>query len=471
MSYLVILIPFLGLISINLLPKKIRANVAFWTCLLICLLQGIIALSFPSGVWDKVIFSRLEGLLDFDLFINTAGIIVLLTAALVCASALLTGQSMIKDEEDRYDFVNLLLISLIGINGIVLVNDIFTLYIFVEVVAISSFIMICLLNRKNALEGAFKYLILSVVASVLMLTSIALFLLVATGTTGLAIFTSFFTPGGAVISKIALALFVGGLLIKSGVVPFHGWLPDAYSSAPAPVSIFLAGIVTKVSGVYALFKIISMTGGCVAQIYPLLLAFGALSIVVGALAAIGQKDMKRMLAYSSISQVGYIVLAFGINTRLGIIAALFHFFNHAVFKAQLFANCAAVEEQTGSVEMDKMGGLAERMPVTGITSAIAALSTAGLPPLSGFWSKLLIVIALWASGHYFYAALAVLASLLTLAYFLSWQRQVFFGELTEEMKKVTEAKIGLLIPAVFLCGITIGLGLLLPLLYLLGARQ
>ena len=142
---------------------------------------------------------------------------------------------------------------------------------------------------------------------------------------------------------------------------------------------------------------------------------GAVAAVGGAFLALGQTDMKRMLAYSSISQMGYIVMALGGEPALAVVAAGLHFFNHTVSKAQLFANAAAVETQLGTRDMDRMGGIAARMPVTGATSAVATLSIAGLPPLAGFWSKLLIVIALWNAGQRVFAVIAILTSLVTLA--------------------------------------------------------
>jgi multicomponent Na+:H+ antiporter subunit D len=199
-------------------------------------------------------------------------------------------------------------------------------------------------------------------------------------------------------------------------------------------------------------------------IYTLLLIVGAVSVVVGALAALGQSDFKRMLAYSSISQVGYIVAGLGCGTALGLAGAVFHLFNHSIFKSLLFVNSAAVEESAGTTDMDKMGGLGSKMPVTGATAALASLSIAGIPPLAGFWSKVLIIIALWQANYYTYAVIAVLASLITLAYMLSLQRRVFFGKVTAEMAEVKEAGFGLLLPALILAAITVGVGLAFPLL-------
>jgi multicomponent Na+:H+ antiporter subunit D len=246
------------------------------------------------------------------------------------------------------------------------------------------------------------------------------------------------------------------------LVPFHGWLPDAYSSAPAGVSILLAGIVTKATGVYTLIRLTTAVFGFSAPVKSILLFVGAISIIIGALAALGQKDFKRMLAYSSISQIGYIIIGLGTGTPLGIVGAVFHLFNHAVFKSLLFVNSAAVEEQTGTRDMDKMGGLSDKMPVTGATSVVAFCSTAGIPPFSGFWSKLIIFMALWQVGLYTYAAIAMLASVITIAYFLSMQRRVFWGKLAEGFEQLKEANLAFTIPAILLALITVGVGVCFP---------
>jgi multicomponent Na+:H+ antiporter subunit D len=182
-------------------------------------------------------------------------------------------------------------------------------------------------------------------------------------------------------------------------------------------------------------------------------------VVVGALAAIGQRDFKRMLAYSSISQMGYILLGVGSGTTIGAAGAIFHLLNHAVFKSQLFVNAAAVEQRVGTTDMEKMGGLTARMPYTGITSVLALLSTAGVPPLAGFWSKFFIIFGLWMGGHRSSAFVAVLASILTLGYLLLMQRRVFFGRLARGLEGVREARLGIVLPAVALAILTIAFGL------------
>jgi multicomponent Na+:H+ antiporter subunit D len=262
-----------------------------------------------------------------------------------------------------------------------------------------------------------------------------------------------------------VGLFIGGLSVKAGLVPFHGWLPDAYSAAPPAVSVLLAGIVTKTTGVYSLIRLSSEVFGFAYRLDLVLIVLGLLSILVGALAALGQKDMKRMLAYSSLSQVGYIVLGLGAGSPLGIAAACFHLFNHSVFKTQLFVNAAAVERQTGTRNLDEMGALSREMPVTSWTSVVAFLSAAGVPPLAGFWSKLLIIIAVWQAGQAPAAVIATLASLLTLAYFLVLQRKAFFGKSSERKEPLREAPLWLTAPALALALISLAVGILFPLIF------
>ena len=413
-----IIIPLMFLILMNLPIGKFPRRSAFWIAAAIFLAQTIFVV-FPPTISGCTFFS-------FNLLVDDLSRVVLFCAGFVGLASLLVGDTMLKDPEEKYNFINLLMGALAGLNGVIMVQDMFTLYLFLEITAVASFILISFKRDPDGLEAAFKYLILSVVASVLMLSSIAMLLMIAGDTSFAAINAVILTAPHNAFFMLAMGLFMCGLFIKGGIIPFHGWLPDAYSAAPAPVSVLLAGIVTKTVGVYALIRVVTLVFVFDSPIKYLILFVGAVSIVVGALAAMGQKDFKRMLAYSSISQVGYIVIGLGSGTPLGIFGAIFHLLNHSIFKSLLFVNAAAVEEQTGSRDMDSMSGLAAKMPVTGVTSVIACLSAAGIPPLSGFWSKLIIIIALWMSGYYVYAVIAILASVLTLSYMLSLQRRVFF---------------------------------------------
>ncbi len=465
MSHLLLLVPFLAVVVLNLLPKRAR-GAALWVSFGVLGLEAAAAFVERFSSIDSSAFAWLESVFGFRLAADHLSGLAMLCAGIVGMVALLVARRTLKDTGEKFFFANLVLVALVGINGIAMVRDLFSLYVFVEVTAIATFILITAsrsgaANRDNQVfEGAWKYIILSVVASVLMLTSIGFFLLSAGDITFDAVKSALGAPGS--LTWVAMALFLCGLFVKGGLVPFHGWVADAYTAAPAPVSVFMAGIVTKASGIFALLRIVSSTMGSALPGREILLVVGALTIVVGAFLALGQSNMKRMLAYSSVSQMGYIVLALGGDLSLGILAAGLHFFNHAISKSQLFANAAAIEEQLGTLNMDEMGGIGARMPVTAGTTAVATLSIAGLPPLAGFWSKLLIVLALWNAKEYGFAVVAILASLVTLAYFLSLQRRVFFGKTHPKWAHVKEAAPGLLVPVVALALITIALGVGFP---------
>ncbi len=463
MPSLLILIPLFGIVILNLPFGNVMRRLAFWFAFSIFTTQIILAMTHQPIFWGNEL-EQMDAFFHVNFSIDHLSFIMLLCIGIVSIASLLVTRNTVHDLKERFKFINLLIITSIGMCGIVMVTDIFTLYVFLEITAIASFILIAFEKDVYALEGAFKYMILSAVATVMMLASIAL-LLLASGSTSFADISTALQSADNNLMLVAVALFICGLFIKGGLVPFHGWVPDAYTAASPAVSVLLAGIVTKVAGIYTLMRVVTSIFGFGANIKALLMVFGTISIIVGAFAAIGQKDFKRMLAYSSISQVGYIVLGFGCGTALGIAGAVFHLFNHSIFKSLLFVNSAAIETRLGTTDMDKMGGLSARMPFTGATSVIGMLSAAGIPPLSGFWSKLIIIIALWQAQHTAYAAIAVGASILTLAYLLVMQRKVFFGKLGPGLEDTVEARPGITAAAVMLAAILVGTGVFFPAAY------
>lgn len=464
MPSLLILLPLLGIIILNLPLGNIMRRAAYVFAFGIFLIEIALAIFHYPGLWAANL-KLVDSFFKVSFNVDHLSFIVLLSIGIVCLTSLVVGRYTITDDEQRFNFINLLIIASIGMCGIVMVRDIFSLYVFLEVAAVTSFILIALQKDRLALEGAFKYIVMSAIATVMMLASIALIIMISGTTTFGAIRQALSNSPDAYLVKLAIGLFVCGLFIKGGLVPFHGWLPDAYSQAPSAVSVLLAGIVTKVSGIYTLIRLVTSVFGFTDNVKAVLMLVGVISILFGAFAALTQNNFKRMLAYSSVSQVGYILAGLGTGVVLGVVGAIFHFFNHAIFKTLLFVNSAAVEKSTGKIDMDEMGGLSEKMPVTGATSLVGFLSTSGIPPFAGFWSKLMIIIALWFSGHYVYAVIAVLASVLTLAYLLMMQRKVFFGKLAAAMQDIKEAPAGFAAIAIVLALITIGVGVFFPVVF------
>ncbi len=240
------------------------------------------------------------------------------------------------------------------------------------------------------------------------------------------------------------ALFLAGFGLKAAMMPFHAWLPDAHPSAPAPISAMLSGLLIKTLGIYAIIRIFyTVLGyhGLDERVQTLLLVLGCLSMVGGVLLALGQDDLKRLLAYSSISQMGYVLVALGINTTLGVLAAVFHALNHALFKSALFLSSGSLERIAGTRSLKGMGGLAKRAPATSLGTILASLSISGVPPFNGFWSKLLIILALFSvahergsAGYYWVAGIAAATALLTLVTFIKVQREALFGPLPPRLE-------------------------------------
>lgn len=388
---------------------------------------------YAVGGWDPPwgIAMVLDGLSAFMLLtINTVAFLVAIYARRYLDA--FTG---------RWQFDCLFLLMLAGMNGVVLSGDMFNLFVYLEVAAVASYALVAFGTEKHELEAAFKYAVMGSLGSLFILMAVVL-LYSRTSTLTMADMAAQIQANGlGDLGGVVLGFLVLGFGLKAALVPFHAWLPDAHPSAPAPISAMLSGVLIKALGVYALVRVVFTVLGWNQTVSVLLLALGVLSMVVGAFLAAVQWDVKRMFAYSSISQVGYIVTAFGLGTPLGLAAGLFHLFNHSIFKSLLFLDSGCLEQATGTRDLRKMGGLGRRMPVTGTAAFVGAMSIAGVPPFNGFWSKLLIVLAAIEAGRYGIAVLAVAVSFITLGYFAKALRYAFMGRLPERYLSLRETGV------------------------------
>jgi multicomponent Na+:H+ antiporter subunit D len=356
-------------------------------------------------------------------------------------------------------YYSLLMLMIVGLNGIIISGDVFNMFVFLEITAIASYALVAFGTEAEEVEAAFKYMVLGSIASGFILLGIA-FLYAKTSTLNMFDMARVFAQTDAFNFKIYIAtLFIVGFGIKAALVPFHPWLPDAHPSAPAPISAMLSGLVIKGLGVYVLMRFLYNIMGMNSVISEILMILGGLSMIVGVILAIGQWDFKRLLAYHSISQIGYVVCGLALGTPLGIAGGLFHLMNHSVFKSLLFLNAGAVEYSTGTRELKKLGGLQQGMPQTSWTSLVASLSIAGVPPFCGFWSKLLIIIALFQKARFFYGGLAILVGVITLASFLKIQKYVFYRKVKEMIPGAKEAPILMCCAMIGLAILCLGLGL------------
>jgi len=325
-------------------------------------------------------------------------------------------------------YYSLFLLMIAGMNGLVLTGDLFNLFVFMEIAAISSYGLVGFGCQAKELEASFKYLVMGSIGSSFVLFAIAL-IYGRTGTLNMADIARVIhiMPFDNLI-YFSFVLLLVGFLIKAAIVPFHSWLPDAHPSAPAPISAMLSGVVIKTLGIYVITRMTYNIFGFNNLISNILIYSGVISMIIGVIMALIQWDFKRLLAYHSISQMGYVIVGLGLGTPLGILGGLFHLFNHSLFKSLLFLDSGSIEYETGTRDLNKMGNLVKKMPVTSFSTLIGSLSISGIPPFNGFWSKLIIILAAVEVGRPIIALWAVIGSILTLSSFSKVQRYAFFGK-------------------------------------------
>jgi len=420
--------------------------------------------------------------LGINLVLDGLSSLLLLAISVVSAAAMLFSVRYMEQYTAKPKYLSLFLLMVVGMNGVVLSGDIFNLFVFLEIASLASYALVGFGCEHEELEASFKYMVLGTIASIFILFAVAL-IYGNTGTLNMAYISKAIQDSGLNAGlKFALALFIAGFGLKAALVPFHAWLPDAHPSAPAPISAMLSGILIKTLGVYALARVVFNIFGVSVSIGWLLIVLGLLSMVAGAFLAVGQWDLKRLMAYSSISQIGYVILGIGLGgliiaraansgyrqdnpdwaawASLAVLGGLFHLVNHAVYKSLLFLTSGSVEMATGTRQLKQMGGLAEKLPFTRTTCTLASASIVGIPPFSGFWSKLILIIAAVQAQFYWIAAVIVFVSLCTLIMYLKVQRYVFLGELPENLQQAKENKGSMLVAMVFLACLCVLMGLL-----------
>lgn len=320
-------------------------------------------------------------------------------------------------------YYSLLFLLILGMVGITITNDLFNTYVFMEILAITSCSIISIKRYKENYLAAYKYLILNTLGSLSFLFGVALLYMV----TGYLNFGEIYIRINEVWTLystnllLALGLMVTGLAIKAAVFPLHIWLPDAHSSAPTPSSALLSGLVVKVY-IFTAMKLLYRAIGfsIVDAIHiPRFITYLAVSgIIMGSVFAIGQKDIKRLLAYSSVAQIGYIVLGFGIGTEQGLSAAMFHVITHGLMKTLLFLSAGAIIFKTGKRDIRTFQGLGYKMPVTMILFTVGALGMIGIPGLNGFMSKWYLGFAVLEINQPIYLVIMLFSSFLNAMYYM-----------------------------------------------------
>ena len=461
-----VLLPLLGAPICFLLRKEavvrlftVAISIAcFWISMI--LLGQVLAgdvLVYEFGGW-----ARPYGI-EYRVDILNAFVLVVVSGIGAVVFSAGPGQARRAIPEGReYLFYSAALLCLTGLLGVTITGDVFNIFVFLEISSLSSYILIALGQNRRALMAAFSYLIMGTIGATFLLIGIGL-MYQATGTLNMVDMAERLQVVGSTKGVlVALAFVVVGISTKLAVFPLHQWLPNAYSFAPPLVSAFLASTATKV----AYYLLIRFTFGLFGAtlvfetvgIDTLLMPLSIIAMFVGSIAAIYQTDFKRLLAYSSIAQIGYMTLGLSLATEAGVSAGLIHVFNHALMKGALFLVAACVAWRMGGTQLDVMKGLGQRMPFTMAAMVVGGLALVGVPGTVGFVSKWALVSAALEKDALGVAFLIMVSSILALVYIWKVVEIVYFQSPEAEIER-KEPPLRLLIPTWILAGASIYFGL------------
>ena len=396
---------------------------------------------------------------------NSLAIFLGLVAVGLGALVSIFSVSYMEKSEGLGRYYALLLIMIAGIVGIGFAGDLFNMFVFFEVMAIPSYVLVAFEKDKwEPIEAAMKYIVMSVFGSLIALLGISI-IFMYTGSLDLAVLAQLTADIDSLKAIGAVGLIIIGFGVKAAMVPLHTWLPDAHSAAPSGISAMLSGVIIE-AGLIAMIKALAVLPGINSGV--VLIIFGIVSMFVGNFIAIVQRDLKRMLAYSSIAQMGYILLGIGLafaylssGGDYGFRGGFLHILNHAVMKGGAFLCAGAILHSIGTRDLEEMRGIGRKLPLVGVAFAFFGLALAGVPPLNGFISKFFICKAGVDAGGWGIVAMVLLIvnSLLSLCYYLPAINKILFSrDVSEKAKEAKEIPVSMAIPIIIMVIFTVMLG-------------
>lgn len=402
----------------------------------------------------------IQQLFRFDSLSNFVGIFVGIFSLLI----ILYSLGFMRGKPGLVRYYSYMILTLVASLGVVFSNHLILFMVFWGFLALLLYLLIGFGEKKRTSSTAKKTFIIIGAADALMLLGVALVWKIT---------------GSFQMDKMSIALsskpaiwaylcFAAGAFAKAGVMPLHTWIPDTAEDAPTPVTAYLPASLDKLLGIYFLARISLNMFQMNAAMNTMLMAVGSFTIIAAVMMALVQHDLKRLLGYHAVSQVGYMVLGIGTGNPIGIAGGLFHMLNHAIYKSCLFLSSGSVEKTAGTTKLEKLGGFAKIMPISFVTFLVAAFAISGVPPFNGFASKWMIyqgVIEVGKSGGYLWViwlVAALFGSVLTLASFMKLIHAVFLGRPSDETRvlkhKAKEVGPSMWIPQVILAALCIVFG-------------
>ena len=452
-SLLLVVLPLIAAPIVAIIPNGrlpwLLTLIATVTCAVLAGLQLFVILDqgliiYELGGWAPPwgIEYRIDAVNAFVAFI------VAIIGAIILPYALLSVEQEIP-KHNLSLFYCAFLLCLCGLLGITQTGDIFNVFVFLEISSLSSYALISLGQKRQALTSAYQYLIMGTIGATFFLIGVGL-IYSQTGTLNMMDLSQRLSiVYGHKTVQTGFAFILIGISLKLALFPLHLWLPNAYTYAPTVVTTFLAATATKVA-VYVmirvLFTVFSVDFLLATPGNEIFLLLGLAGIIGASFYAIYQTDVKRLLAYSSVAQIGYMALGIGFASAMGLTATLVHLFNHALMKGALFMAVGAIIYRVGTCRMDNINGLGKQMPWTFAAFIIAGLSLIGVPGTAGFISKWYLVLAALEQGAWVAIVVIIVGSLLAVVYVGKIIEALYFKEATEQASEIKEAPAILLIP-------------------------
>ncbi len=473
----IVLVPIIASPLIYYLSKRLNTKSGYIVLVVLCYVTllmlgvGYEFLMRNSEILEEYSWAPVAGLY-FGLKADGLSIPVALIILLLSTATSVYSISYMEHKSNVGMYFALYLLYVAGMVGTVLATNLIQFYLFWELMLVPSYFLIAEWGYGDRERVSFKYFLYTHVGALSLLAGI-LATYAFVGTFNMyEIPSRIATLSPSVLRWIVIAMCMG-FFVKMAVVPLHTWLPDAHAEAPTPISMLLSGVMIE-CGVYALVRIaLSIFYEVFSGFSSTLMILAVITMFYGGMMALVQSDIKRLLAYSSISQIGYMLFGISAITSYGAIGSVYHIISHACAKGLLFACAGAIMHQTnGTRDIRKLGGLAQRMPVTAILFIVGVFSLAGVPTLSGFISEFMIFLGGFESantiGKVTIVVIAVLCAALTTAYGLWALRRIFFGPLRPELSEVKEAPLTMIVPMSFLALLSFFFGLYprLPLAFL-----
>ena len=396
------------------------------------------------------------------LVIDYLSILMLVISAVIVFCIAIYAVNFLKTTGKKQRFYIAFYALVLGLNGAFITGDVFNLYVWFEVILISSFVLITLGSSREQLSGGIKYLALNLIGSLMFLAGIGL-LLGKTGTLNMALLAEILREeDSAILINTSTMLFFIAFGIKAAIFPLFFWLPASYHTPNITITSLFAGLLTKV-GVYAMIRVFTLLFIQDQSFWhTLLLILAGLTMFIGGSAAIAQYEVRKILSYHIISQIGYMVMGLGIFTPLGLAGGIFFTLHNMIAKTNAFLVSGMVYKIKGTYYLKNIGGLVKQSPLLAVLFIIPAFALAGVPPLSGFFAKFILIKAGFEDGHYFVTAIAVLTGLLTLYSMIKIWNEAFLKKPPDDApadKDISRLTFLEVLPSLLLGMISLGMGI------------